>query len=1104
MPDVTVSSHAPHGLPVLGDPAWARALNLVERAALGGEAAGEAEERALRRLARWRGPDPGWLPARLAALGEGWDEARLFALLAEPTGHLAERAGRVPEWWQDLERILGREEPPAAGAAGGRHSGVVSIVRPFVADALDRLRAELPRESVDGLCGDIGEALSRSLVVAALRTLVLELNVMRVSGRLRGDTPVERFGSFVEQLATATGRAGLFFEYPVLARLLARRTEQAVTAVTEVFRRWNADREAIGSALFAGRDPGTPVSIALGGGDTHGGGRAVAVLRFAGGQRLVYKPRPLGVHVRFGELLAWFDERIGGMGLRVPAALERDAYGWIEFVEPAECGSADEVADYYRRLGALLALLHAVEGADFHYENLIAHGAQPVLLDLEGLLHPHRLLGVDEADPASAALMSSVMRVGLLPIVLSGEVGELDMGGVGGDRGASLPFAAPAWEDLGTDTMRLVRTRSVFEGADNRPTLDGKPAEPTHFVEELVEGFTTGYRVVDRCRGELPGEDGLLAGFAGLEVRAILRPTQVYATLLDEGTHPDLLRDALDRDRFQDFLWAMSRHDSQFARLIPYEQAELWEGDVPIFHGRPDSRDLWTGRGERIAGYFAQSPLERVRAKQAGFGPVDRARQEWLIRASLATRPNVTATERPAAEAATHTYAPTVRPANDTPVAATFPPANDTPATTSRPANDNRHPSPATNPTADACLEAATRIGDRLAASAIRRDDRVSWLGLAQIGDAGWQVAPAGGGLYDGAVGIALFLARLGAVTGERRHLDLAVRALWNIPGLLDGPAGALGGAAGFAGLPGVAYGLMQIGACVGEDRVPPVADVVRLIAQRSTEGGAYSPDVLGGDAGTVAALLAVHAHTGSAQALEIALDFGARLVERAEPQAEGIGWRHAAHPQALVGFSHGAAGIGWALAGLAAVAGDGAMREAACAAFAYERAEYRPRWRNWPDYRHDRRAPDAPVSHMYGWCHGAPGIGLARADVLGLHDTYDTPALRADLRLALSATVHGAAASAAHCLCHGTLGNAELLLVARERGLADIPEPTGFAAAAIGEGPRCGTPQHIETPSLMTGLAGIGYGLLRLAAPERVPSVLLLRPPYERCGAKG
>jgi lantibiotic modifying enzyme len=32
-----------------------------------------------------------------------------------------------------------------------------------------------------------------------------------------------------------------------------------------------------------------------------------------------------------------------------------------------------------------------------------------------------------------------------------------------------------------------------------------------------------------------------------------------------------------------------------------------------------------------------------------------------------------------------------------------------------------------------------------------------------------------------------------------------------------------------------------------------------------------------------------------------------------------------------------------------------------------------------------------------------------------------------------------------------------------------------------------------------MTGLAGIGYGLLRLAEPEAVPSVLILAPPAVR-----
>ena len=45
---------------------------------------------------------------------------------------------------------------------------------------------------------------------------------------------------------------------------------------------------------------------------------------------------------------------------------------------------------------------------------------------------------------------------------------------------------------------------------------------------------------------------------------------------------------------------------------------------------------------------------------------------------------------------------------------------------------------------------------------------------------------------------------------------------------------------------------------------------------------------------------------------------------------------------------------------------------------------------------------------------------------------------------------------------------------------------------------PACGTPSNIESPGLMIGLVGIGYGLLRLAEPEHVPSVLMLEPPLK------
>jgi lantibiotic modifying enzyme len=131
-------------------------------------------------------------------------------------------------------------------------------------------------------------------------------------------------------------------------------------------------------------------------------------------------------------------------------------------------------------------------------------------------------------------------------------------------------------------------------------------------------------------------------------------------------------------------------------------------------------------------------------------------------------------------------------------------------------------------------------------------------------------------------------------------------------------------------------------------------------------------------------------------------------------------------------------------------------------------------------------------------WCHGAAGIGLARLQALR---HLDDDATRAEIAVALgTTTAQGFGYN--HSLCHGDLGNLELLYQAGEilqdrRWQAAAERRTALILESIERhGWRCGTPTGVESPGLMTGLAGIGYGLLRLAEPACVPSVLLLAPP--------
>ena len=80
------------------------------------------------------------------------------------------------------------------------------------------------------------------------------------------------------------------------------------------------------------------------------------------------------------------------------------------------------------------------------------------------------------------------------------------------------------------------------------------------------------------------------------------------------------------------------------------------------------------------------------------------------------------------------------------------------------------------------------------------------------------------------------------------------------------------------------------------------------------------------------------------------------------------------------------------------------------------------------------RQALGRDDAFQTAWCHGAPGIGLARLRSLPV---LDDAATRAELRAAIATTLaHGFTGS--HCLCHGGFGNLELLVRAHEVGLLD------------------------------------------------------------------
>lgn len=1094
---------------------WWRGLSREQRAGGPPDVSEEDREHGRRRRAAWSG---GFILRGTDISLDRWERAgvtedQVVDLLAEPAAALAARRPGRPAWldviaeaWQrfgtaglpDVDVHRGHRHGERDGSA---NTAFLHLIAPLLAwgraelrdqvaalaDLADPAGAHPPATPGTESPGPVPpipadhplfEPPLGRLLYMITPVMVLEVNVARMEGRLTGHTPAERMASFVAEIAEPTNALRLLAEYPVLARELVTCVRTAVRVRTEFARRLLADLPAL-RETFGGNWQGLAdlADVTFGAGDTHRGGRTVAVLTFTDGRRLVYKPRGLSVEVHFNEVLDW----LNASGLRHPMrllrVLDRDGYGWVEHVAVASCQDEGQVERFFWRQGAHLALFHALCGSDMHLENVIAAGEHPVLIDLEALFQvPPRLTGPPPLvlGEAPKIMRDSVLRIGLLPerIITADEEGiyDAEVSGLAGGGGQLSPARLPTYVASGTDEVHAVRDRQEMPETENRARLNGQPVSAQAHTETLAAGFEECYRIITAGRDDLVGEHGLLARFRTDEVRFIPRPTMTYARLQAESWHPDLLRDSLDREIFFEVLAAGLPEVPDRDRMLASEQRQLADQDVPSFHTTPDSTNLCDAHGVVARDLLESSGLAAVHARIAGMSEEDLRRQLWCIRASMSG------------------------------------------LTVGTPSADDIEPRPlpGTPLDRDLALRAASTVADLLLdAALVAEGEAPSWLSVNFVGDRYWTVGHAGLDLYSGVPGVALFLGHLGTLSGQarfRRPAEQIAGQLLDVTNRLvaDTDRGPMP-IGGFDELGGLLYVLSQLGALWRESELLDAADqLARMCQERFAEDRFL--DVISGTAGAALAILALHRARPDEWAVQALATAAATLEQRAVEVPGGRAWlAEFERDQALLGFAHGASGIAYTLARIVEVTGEEQYLDLCGQALGFERHHLCRARGNWPDLR----SLSGPDAFMDAWCHGAAGIGIARAAMLGrpgLAPWHDL--IREDLDIA-AATVRADlvvdgwySGIGNDSICHGDLGLVEALLSAGPAlGRPDLAPLGGCAARAVADQvlaghPRPGVPRGVSTPGLLMGLAGIGYGLLRAALPHQIPNVLLLDVP--------
>jgi type 2 lantibiotic biosynthesis protein LanM len=376
----------------------------------------------------------------------------------------------------------------------------------------------------------------------------------------------------------------------------------------------------------------------------------------------------------------------------------------------------------------------------------------------------------------------------------------------------------------------------------------------------------------------------------------------------------------------------------------------------------------------------------------------------------------------------------------------------------------------------------------------------VIWLHPASFRGESPKQVRIGWNLYDGVIGVALFLAALDRVEesdGRRQTiLDTLAPLRRHLRQEREAARDPFPDLGGFTGLGGSIYAFSLLGRWLGEPELTADAAWLAALLTPARIAADTALDVMSGCAGAALALLALERTSpecskGRETLRERAVACGEHLLSQRVASDGGPRAWAAKGLAPLCGFAHGAAGIACCLARLYERTGDSRFRDAAEEGVAFERLHYDPEHGNWPVLR----APGRPF--MTSWCSGAPGVALGRLGTLPLA----TEAVRQDLRAALDTTA-ACSLLGIDSLCCGNLGRAEVLLqshqVLGEERLRRAAEATASQAVrrSRDEGGRYRLPGHGDdgsAPFFFTGAAGIGYALLRLARPSLLPCVLAL-----------
>lgn len=475
------------------------------------------------------------------------------------------------------------------------HLDLVNFADPFAKYIYDLIESKISYHIKKEIKKSIIENSVLEIFKFLSKVLITESHIYKIENNL-SEVDTFEFSKYV--LNSDDKISELVKLYPFLFEFVLTRCEIIADSYVECISNTNNDISELKKNNLINKEEEL-CGIYRGQGDSHNFGRTVIELNFTE-TTIFYKPKNSNITEQLFKLEKWIEER-SNLKFYYYKILNKQNYCYEEKVSHSYASNKKEVENFYFNFGVQIGLLHLFGSTDYHYENIIAHGEFPVLIDNETLFDP---------KTADYSMYTQFLVSGLLPNMNL----KVDL--------SALTFLH---QKQSLEMNHLTKENNEYIYKKNKVTINKAQNQPLHDID-FMHIYTNQKHNINRGlkailaffienKEDLFKSDAL-NGFKDKDIRIILRDTSYYSQLLSTAFHPYHIK---TKDSFKQFLLKSLNEKKEHA-LIKLEVNQLLYGDVPIFHMNTNHNYLKENSQEKPNN---KSPFDILISKINKFKPVD-------------------------------------------------------------------------------------------------------------------------------------------------------------------------------------------------------------------------------------------------------------------------------------------------------------------------------------------------------------------------------------------------------------------------------------------------------------------------------------------------